>query len=69
MERVDLKKRLDKMEEKRVKKIQKDEEEEDNNSGDDDDRVKEKKAKNMAKMLKYHQRKRREFKQREPVVK
>ncbi len=70
MEKVDLKKRLDKMEEKKVKKMQKQGlavEAESSDNEIDEDRIKEKKAKNMAKMMKYHQRKRREFKQREPV--
>lgn len=73
MERIDLKKRIDKMQEKKNKKLAKEqgnvEEYEQSSEGEDaeGDRVKEKKAKNMAKMMKYHQRKRRDFKQREPV--
>ena len=70
MEKVDLKKRLDKMEEKKIKKLEKqgvtmDDSEE--SEGEEKGRIKEKKAKNLAKMMKYHQRKRREFKQREPM--
>lgn len=70
MEKVDLKKRLDKMEEKKIKKLEKqgvtmDDSEE--SEVEEKGRIKEKKAKNLAKMMKYHQRKRREFKQREPM--
>ena len=56
MERVDLKKRLDKMQEKKEKKAAKiaNAEDEEESGEEGQDRIKEKKAKNMAKMLKYH---------------
>ena len=65
MEKVDLKKRLDKMEEKKQQRLEKAAAAED--EAEPEDRGKEKKAKNMLKMMKYHQRKRRAFTQREPV--
>ena len=62
MERVELKKRIDKMQQKKEQKIHKQaagkqdvESENEEASGDEgQDRIKEKKAKNLAKMLKYH---------------
>lgn len=78
LERVDLKKRIEKMEEKKSKKLSKIQEADDKDSSSDDEialpddkaqRIKEKKAKNLLKQMKYHQRKRREFIQREPMGK
>ena len=63
MEKVDLKKRLDKMQEKKQQRLEKAAAAE----ADPEDRGKEKKAKNMLKMMKYHQRTRRAFTQREPM--
>ena len=56
MEKVDLKKRLDKMEEKKIKKLEKQglAIESESSDNDDEDRIKEKKAKNLGKMMKYH---------------
>ena len=59
MEKVDLKKRLDKMQEKKQQRLEKAAAAED--EADPEDRGKEKKAKNMLKMMKYHQRTRRAF--------
>lgn len=68
LEKVDLKKRLDKMQEKKMERLEKAATNADAESDDGEDKGKAKKAKNMLKMMKYHQRKRREFKQREPVL-
>eukprot|EP00347_Sterkiella_histriomuscorum_P000007 403377542 len=78
MEKVDLKKKLDKMEEKKQKKMDKqqhnaNEADESDDNDQKDDGVAElghekKKKKNLVKIMKYNQRKRREFKQRTPVM-
>lgn len=87
MEKIDLKKKLDKMEEKKMKQMglldQEDEsqdhvptaggnqqQESDNEKGGDTKAKphEEKKKKNILKMMKYHQRKRRVFKQRDPIA-
>ena len=65
-EKADLARKINKMEERRVKKITVEEE----CSGEGSDggkRVESKKIKNLKKMIDYHSRKRREFKQREPI--
>ena len=62
---------LNKIEERRAKKVTKLEGSDDDGDGqasdEDGARVKNKKLKNMKKMMDYHSRKRREFKQREPI--
>ena len=72
LEKVDLKKRLDKMQEKKMEKLKKQAGVDDVNDSaseqEDGDKGKQKKAKNLLKMMKYHQRNRREFKQREPIT-
>lgn len=60
MEKVDLKKRLDKMEEKKSQKLAKLEQESQEEEGEGLSHEK-KKKKNLLKMMKYNQRKRREF--------
>lgn len=63
-------KQLNKIEERRAKKLNREKEEAGEEDGDDDgfDKVKKKKMKNLKKQMDYHQRKRREFKQREPIT-
>ncbi|CDW87034.1 UNKNOWN [Stylonychia lemnae] len=77
MDKVDLKKKLDKMEEKKTQRLEKINQKVDVESDGDDDQNdnaggelphEKKKKKNMMKIMKYNQRKRREFKQREPVL-
>ena len=68
MEKVDLKKRLDKMQEKKQKALEKAAEIEDEEHEEEEPTgAKKKKAKNLLKVMKYHQRTRRVFKQREPL--
>ena len=64
-EKADLARKINKMEERRVKKITV--EEDDSEGSDGGKRVESKKIKNLKKMMDYHSRKRREFKQREPI--
>ena len=56
--------KIDRIESRRELKAQRDEEQ----SDQDTPAVNAKKEKNIQKIIKYHQRKRRDFKQREPIV-
>ena len=68
-EKAELAKQLNKIEERRAKKMGKElEADEVNEGGLGGDKVKQKKVKNLKKQMDYHSRKRREFKQREPIT-
>ena len=68
-EKAQLSRQLDKMEEKKRKKmVVEEEEDDDDDEGEEDvEGVAKKKMKNLKKMMDYHKRKRRHFKQREPL--
>ena len=63
-EKAEMALKLNKMEERHQKKLEK---VEDDGAGEEPGKVEKKKLKNFEKQLKYHQRKRRDFKQREPI--
>mmetsp|Transcript_23159 Transcript_23159/g.27142 ORF Transcript_23159/g.27142 Transcript_23159/m.27142 type:complete len:203 (+) Transcript_23159:117-725(+) len=71
-EKAELAMQLNKIEERRANKVSKIADQSDDESGAanaeaDGSKVKQKKLKNLKKMMDYHSRKRREFKQREPI--
>ena len=73
-EKAELSSKLQKIEERRAKSLGKvmandkdDQDDQDEVEVEEMDRIKVKRMKNIEKMMKYHGRKRRDFKQREPL--